>query len=282
MAADNARSHHPAEPAPAPPLPAPHFGWRASAAGPLLESTVLATVAQHAFTTRQLALPASAAPDVARAAWTKVASALDVALASVWRVRQVHGRAVRVVRSGDAVPPDAPLPDGDAVITNVAGSAVGVMVADCVPVLLADRGGRAVAAVHAGWRGTCAGIATATVEALGHEFGVEPGQLVAAIGPSIGSDDYEVGEAVRDAFVAAGHPPADIARWFGAAEPGAPWHLDLWTANRDQLVAAGLEPKSVHVAGLSTWAHPAWLESFRRDGAAAGRMIAMIRMPVGA
>jgi len=282
MTDDNARSQSAADATAQPPAPAPAFHWHATASGPMLSCAALDRIAQHAFTSRQLALPASAAPDAARVAWAAVAAYTGADPARIWRVRQVHGRVVRVVRaSDDLVAEAAALPEGDAVVTNAPGGAVGVMVADCVPVLLADRQGRAVGAVHAGWRGTCAGIAAAAVDALRHAFGVPANQLVAAIGPSIGREHYEVGEAVRAAFVAAGHAEAEIARWFSADAPGAPCQLDLWAANRDQLVAAGVAPDAIQIAGLSTWAHADWLESFRRDGAAAGRMIAMIRMPDG-
>jgi YfiH family protein len=279
---DNARFPSAPEAAAQPPAPAPAFHWHASASGPMLVCDALGRIAQHAFTTRQLGLPAAAAPEVGRTAWTAVATAIGADPARVWRVRQVHGRAVRVVEAGDDLEAAAAeIPDGDAVITNAPGGAAGVMVADCVPVLLADRQGRAVGAVHAGWRGTCAGIAAAAVDTFRKACGVPAEQLVAAIGPSIGREHYEVGEAVRAAFVAAGHAEADIARWFSADAPGAPCRLDLWAANRDQLLAAGVAAGAIHVAGLSTWAHADWLESFRRDGAAAGRMIAMIRMPDG-
>jgi polyphenol oxidase len=282
MTDDNPRFPSLADAADQPPAPASAFHWHATVSGPMLSCDALGGIAQHAFTSRQLALPASAVPDAARSAWSAVATAIGADPARVWRVRQVHGREVRVVRSiDDPRAAAAAIPDGDAVVTNAPGGAVGVMVADCVPVLLADRQGRAVGAVHAGWRGTCAGIATASIEALRREFGVPADQLVAAIGPSIGREHYEVGEVVRAAFVAAGHAEAEIARWFSADAPGAPCRLDLWAANRDQLVAAGVAPEAIHVAGLSTWAHAHWLESFRRDGAAAGRMIAMIRMPDG-
>jgi copper oxidase (laccase) domain-containing protein len=106
--------------------------------------------------------------------------------------------------------------------------------------------------------------------------GVRPEELVVAIGPSISRDDYEVGEALRDQFRATGHDAASLARWFHEPRPGAPPCLDLWRANRDQLEAAGVRAEAIHVAGLSTRTHVPLLASFRRDGARAGRMIALI------
>ena len=168
-------------------------------------------------------------------------------------------------------------PDGDAIVSNQPGLVLAVMVADCVPILLADSRTGAVGAVHAGWRGTCAGVAPAAIGRLTSEFGTRPGDLIAAIGPSIGPDDYEVGEPLVEAFRNAGHSPGDITRWF--LHRGTALHLDLWSANRDQLVAAGVSADRIFIAGLSTLAHPEVFDSFRAEGAQAGRMAALIRVP---
>ena len=127
------------------------------------------------------------------------------------------------------------------------------MVADCVPIVIVDPVHGAAAAVHAGWRGTCARVAPAAIDAMRREFGTEPADLVAAIGPSAGPDDYEVGHGLIDAFAAAGHDDHDIDRWFirSKAKP----HLDLWTANADQMIATGLRADRVFVSGLSTVSH---------------------------
>jgi copper oxidase (laccase) domain-containing protein len=87
-----------------------------------------------------------------------------------------------------------------------------------------------------------------------------------------------VGDSLFEDFTAAGHDKAALARWFRRSAGGR-LHLDLWQANQDQLVAAGLRPESIHACGLSTFGHPAWLESYRRDGPLAGRMAAAIRVP---
>ena len=154
-----------------------------------------------------------------------------------------------------------------------------VVVADCVPILLADRIGGAVAAIHAGWRGTCAGIAAVAVETMSEVFGTRPENLVAAIGPSIGPDDYVVGESLVGAFSAAGHDDQSLARWFSRAPSGNDLRLDLWRANQDQLERAGVRRASIFNAGVSTFAHPDWLESFRRNAAHAGRMVAAVGVP---
>jgi YfiH family protein len=150
-------------------------------------------------------------------------------------------------------------------------------VADCNPILVVDPRRGAAAAIHAGWRGTCARIGPTAIETMTREFGSDPADLVAAIGPSVGPDDYEVGESLIEAFAKAGHSEADINRWFSAERPKP--HLDLWTANRDQLVAAGLRPDTIYLCGLSTVSHPGIFDSYRVAGERAGRMAGIIVVP---
>ncbi len=144
---------------------------------------------------------------------------------------------------------------GDGLLENTPGAVVAVKTADCVPVLLVDPRHRAVAAVHAGWRGTVAGIAQRAVAALGEQFGSRAGDLHAAIGPAIGKCCYEVG--------------AEVAAQFGVDGRA---RIDLAETVRRQLEAAGVAGRRIYVAGLCTKCHPAEFHSFRRDGAAAGRL----------
>jgi YfiH family protein len=217
--------------------------------------------------------------DAASPPWASALASVGAAAHRLMRVRQVHGASVRSLRRG-AVGADAAAarPDGDAIVSNEPGLALAVLVADCVPILLADARTGSAAAVHAGWRGTCAGVAGAAVEAMRREFAVDPGSLLAAIGPSIGPEDYEVGEEVRAAFAGAGHPPRDLDRWFRRHD-GRLW-LDLWAANRDQFTAAGLAPDRIYTAGLSTLRHRGLLASYRADREKAGRMAALIVVPL--
>ena len=255
-------------------LPAPNAGFRWSDEpwGAMLRCVALDGVAQHGFTSRQLGLRPN---DSAPAAWASAIASVGGDATRLARVRQVHGAAVRVVRTGDL---DAPVPDADAVVTNVAGLAVAVVAADCVPVLLADPRTGAVAAVHAGWRGTAAQVVAAAVRAMAQEFGVRADTLVAAIGPSIGACCYEVGEELLSAFTAAGHSSVDLAEWFSRDRAGR-LRLDLWQANADLLVGAGVPRAQVHLAGLCTKTHVDVLESYRVDGDQAGRMAAIIVAP---
>jgi YfiH family protein len=154
---------------------------------------------------------------------------------------------------------------------------VSVRTADCIPILLADRHGRAVAAVHAGWRGTAAGVAGATVDALG-DLGVPAADLVAAIGPGIGPCCYQVDALVRDAMVANHHR---APTWFTPDGPGH-WRLDLWRANRDQLETSGVPASAISCAGLCTVDDEGDWYSFRREGEGGGRMVAAIRRSMAA
>ena len=239
----------------------------------MLTCAPLVRLGRHGFTARDLDPGRGVTPD---AAWTAVADWLGVPPSSLWRLDQVHGcRALRVDAS--ALPAGDPLPPADAAITTRTDVAVAVKAADCVPILMAHPAG-AVAAVHAGWRGTAQRIAGRTVADLAAAAGGSARDIVAAIGPSIGPCCYEVGPEVRETFHVAGFAETDLDRWFLPAEsPRATHVLDMWRSNRDQLVAAGLDPANVHVAGLCTATHDDWLWSYRREGANAGRMLAVIR-----
>jgi YfiH family protein len=151
--------------------------------------------------------------------------------------------------------------EGDALLTHEAGVTVSVRTADCLPLLLADTANRAIAAVHAGWRGTYAHIVKQTIGRMQAEFGTQAANIVAAIGPGIGSCCYEVGE--------------DVARLFGMEGAG---RLDLASENISQLVAAGVPRDRIGVSGRCTFCDPVQFYSWRRDHDRAGRMISFIRI----
>jgi YfiH family protein len=188
--------------------------------------------------------------------------------------RQVHGTAV--ARAVDCLAPGEP-PEADAVVTATPGVTVGVVTADCVPVLLAGPSGSAVAAVHAGWRGLAAGIVEAAVAGLATQGELEPARIVAAIGPHIGPCCYEVDEPVLTAL-ARRHREA-LA---GATRPARAGHalLDLGALVRAALERAGLAAPSIGVAAEAcTCCDARRFHSHRRDGARSGRLVHFITAP---
>ena len=250
------------------PKPNDAFEWTQAASGLVLHCRPLAAVARHVFTAADLQLRDD------QAEWDRVAFDMGVDRASLRLIRQVHGRRIAIVREGDSRPQDRP--EADIIISRDAASAIGVRVADCAPVLLADRTAGVIGAAHAGWRGAMQNVATAAVGAMQAAFGSRPGDLIAAVGPSLGPCCGEMGPEVVEEFRAAGHHDADIRRWFGTGPRGRP-HFDLWGANRDQLERAGVPAASIYVAGLCTKCRPDIFHSYRMAGAAAGRMVAAIR-----
>jgi purine-nucleoside/S-methyl-5'-thioadenosine phosphorylase / adenosine deaminase len=250
------------------PQPNSAFAWTQASWGRVLTCTALQNVARHLFTIANLELRDR------REEWDALAAEMDVAPDAIRLIRQVHGAEVAVARRGATGRWDPP--EADAIVSNDPSVAIAVRVADCAPILLADRRLGVVAAVHAGWRGTVKRVGPAGVEALRREFGSDPGDLVAAIGPCLGQCCGEVGEEVVEAFRAADHAGANVRRWFASGASGRPY-LDLPKANRDQLAASGIPESQIFDAGLCSRSYPSDFHSYRAAGAKAGRMAAVIR-----
>jgi hypothetical protein len=158
---------------------------------------------------------------------------------------------------------------GDALLENTPGALIAVKTADCLPILLVDPVVRAVAAIHAGWRGTVARVAARAVAAMSAEFRTRPENLRAAIGPGIGKCCFEVGP--------------EVAAQFGERVSGnGRAHVDLAAANRRQLIEAGVTPSAIVASNLCTLCHPEEFESYRRDREKAGRMFSFagLRTPL--
>jgi len=193
--------------------------------------------------------------------WRRLRDATGLAFA---RVRQVHGTCV--VRAGVGAAAE-PTVEADAVVSVAVGVAACVSVADCVPVLLADPEGAAVAAVHAGWRGTIALATAEGVRALERE-GADASCIVAVIGPSIGPCCYEVSPELAERF--RGRFGAEVVR------AGATPRLDLWRANRLALEEAGVRAERVEVLGRCTACERDLFFSHRRDAGRTGRQVGFI------
>jgi polyphenol oxidase len=167
---------------------------------------------------------------------------------------QIHSASV--LRAGET----GCVGEGDALITSVPGLAISIRTADCFPILLADTEHHAIAAVHAGWRGTAAHIVCRTLDTMCSDFGTSPAAVMAAIGPGIGACCYEVGE--------------DVARHFERSR-GA---LDLAEINRAQLVQAGVPAGHIDTLRRCTKCEPTLFHSYRRDQEQAGRMISFVKI----
>ena len=165
-------------------------------------------------------------------------------------VKQVHSSTCLAAEGRSGV-----VGEGDALLENQPGGVVAVKTADCIPVLLIDERRRAVAAVHAGWRGTAGRIAAGALAAMRERFGTRVEDVHAAIGPGIGKCCYEVG--------------AEVAAQFGQQGRA---HIDLAAENRRQLEEIGVTPSKIYASNLCTMCRGDEFHSFRRDKEAAGRL----------
>lgn len=182
---------------------------------------------------------------------------------------QVHGTAVAEAGRGETCPP------ADGAWSRQLGQACAVLTADCLPVLFCSDGGDVVAAAHAGWRGLCAGVLEATVQAMG----VEPDRLLAWLGPAIGPGVFEVGPEVRRQFLAAASDVGAVSDCF-AVSPRTSGHFlaDLYALARQRLAAMGLD--RVYGGGECTYTDTERFYSYRRDGQT-GRMASLILLRPG-
>lgn len=183
---------------------------------------------------------------------------------------QVHGVECRQIADEFFALPDSVrrmlLEGVDAVMTNVTGTCIGVSTADCIPVLLYDEMHHAIAAIHAGWRGTVQRIVVKTIAEMRMQFGTEPSMLKAVIGPGISIRNFEVGQEVYDAFEQAAFDMTKIAEWHEK------WHINLPLCNRIQLTECGVSSSHIEEAGICTFDHNDTFFSARRQGINSGRI----------
>ncbi|MGE5188527.1 MAG: peptidoglycan editing factor PgeF [Gemmatimonadota bacterium] len=186
-------------------------------------------------------------------------------------LEQVHSASVLELADGD-LDGGSRRREGDALITMRPGTGAGVHTADCVPILIARRGGAACAAVHAGWRGLAQGVVAETVRRLLDRLGTgAAADLAAAAGPSARACCYEVGAEVADRL----RPlPGGARRLLRGKGPGK-WNADLQGLAVDALVAAGLSPGRVEAAGPCTICSP-FFHSYRREKSLTGRQLSFI------
>ncbi|MEZ5306420.1 MAG: peptidoglycan editing factor PgeF [Pyrinomonadaceae bacterium] len=194
----------------------------------------------------------------------------EMRLTSVW---QVHGDSVRHVKDErEALETEE---KHDAIISSLSGWLVAVKTADCVPVLVGDPVTGAFSAIHAGWRGTLSSIVRKSVEGLSREYGAKPENMVAAIGPAAGKDNYEVGAEVISAF---SETFPDGAELFVETTAGHAL-IDLHRANKNQLIDSGLPASNISTAPLCTMERTDLFFSYRvekRKYGKTGRLMSVI------
>lgn len=215
-------------------------------------------------------------PERVQANRLRLAEALGIASEQLVWCRQVHGTGVAKVDWGDA----GQVQEGvDAAITDAVGLPLGLVFADCVPLLLYDPTCHVLGVCHAGWRGTVNGAATATLWAMQAAYGTEPSGVWACIGPSIGPASYEVGDEVVDMARALLSQPDAVLHYPNGVD-GRP-HFDLWRANAIQLMEAGVPEAQIEVSALDTAQHTDEFFSHRAEQGRCGlfTMIAWLTPP---
>lgn len=184
--------------------------------------------------------------------------------------RQTHTNCVTEV---DEIP-ECELKETDALVTNKKGICICVQTADCVPILLFEPEKQVIAAVHAGWRGTVKKIAAETVQKMTGTYKCNPSKIVAAIGPSISPSVYEVGSEVTEAILRSIPHPESVIH----LKKTGKHHVDLWTANREVLIEAGLSSGNIEIAGECSFNGNNRFFSARKEGADTGRMVSGIML----
>ena len=201
-----------------------------------------------------------------------LATALGFSPSALLTVNQVHGDSILIIDSSSMrVLSGARC---DAIVTNRPGIAISVLTADCVPILLADPDRKAIAVIHAGWKGTASDLPGKTVRTMADRFKTQPENLLVTAGPAIGPCCYEVDARVYAAF---SHHKDHWAEWSRGASQNH-WMLNLPLANIDLLVQAGVRRQNIHLFEICTHCQSEHFYSHRRDNGATGRQIAFIML----
>lgn len=184
------------------------------------------------------------------------------------QLKQIHSANVIILADPDN---HDDLTEGDSIITNIRGVGIGIRTADCVPILIADKSNTIVAAVHAGWRGTLSEIVSNTVNVINSEYGIEAADLAAAIGPSIESSCYEIGEDVATLFE---NTFSDTSVYLSESA-GSKYALDLRAANRIALEEAGVS--DIDIVNICTKCEQDFY-SYRREGKGVSTQLSFIAL----
>lgn len=201
-----------------------------------------------------------------------VARAFDLEPHMLLTVNQVHGSEILVIDQPNPDVSHFQRVDSDSIITNQRNVLLGILVADCFPVVLYDQKKHVAGVVHLGWRGTAAGLLIRTVQAMQEIFGCQPPDLRAAIGPGIAAHNYEVDRPVRDAFRQGSGHWEEITTEVSLGH----WQLDLQKSCLLQFDVAGIARTAVDIVQECTCCHKEAFFSYRRDQGRTGRQMGFV------
>jgi polyphenol oxidase len=202
----------------------------------------------------------------------KLANLMNIRNEELFIPDQCHSANIREVNV-DTHPED--LKETDALVTNLKDRCLVILTADCVPVLLYDSVKHAIAAIHAGWRGTIEGIVVKTIEFMSMQYSSKPADLIACIGPSISWPNYEVGDEVAERFEDLFGMKSNVLRLTKCSDKT---HIDLCEANRILMLESGVLPEHIEISQLCTYDKPGLFFSARRDGIKSGRFASCIML----
>ena len=239
-------------------------------------STKLGGVSKGCWATMNISTTRGDDPEDVEENQRRIARAIGVKPEDMTFTNQTHTTNVAVVRAEDK---GRRFMETDGMITNVPGICLVTFYADCVPLLFLDPVKKVVASSHSGWRGTVNRMGQVTVEKMQKEFGCDPKNILACVGPSICQECYEVSEDVIDMF-RANFRESEYDRLFYAKENGK-FQLDLWKANELVLTDAGIRPEHMAVTNVCTCCNPELLFSHRASKGKRGNLAAFIALKEG-
>ena len=216
-------------------------------------------------------------PDAVMENYRRMAAALNMRVEDMVLSDQTHTTNVRVITEedrGKGILKPQDYSDVDGMITNVPGLVLATFYADCVPLYFIDPVHRAIGLSHSGWRGTVAKIGAVTVRRMQEEFGSEPSEIYAAVGPSICQDCYEVSEDVIEQFKENFAEEQWDSLFYG--KPDGKYQLDLWEANHQIMLEAGIREEHISLPNLCTCCNPEFLFSHRASHGKRGNLGAFL------
>lgn len=211
--------------------------------------------------------------------YNRIARSIGVDPKSFVISKQVHKTNIRVVEEQDLgkgllIPADYSEIDG--LITNKPGITLVTKYADCVPLYFVDTKNKAIGLTHSGWRGTVMKIGKITVEEMKKQYGSDPKDIISVVGPSICKDCYEIGEEVAKEFEKAF--PSSYEKGILTEKGSEKYLCDLWAANREVFLEAGIKPENIHISGVCTCCNSEWMFSHRKTGTKRGSLAAFLAL----